>query len=81
MDSVNCGEYSRESKPGWAEKVTASNSVRSVYLSLTTHLIIAIILTLWAITPESQSDRRLSPVVIDFRHRAREGMGRDQRRR
>ena len=54
-----------ESKVGWAEKVTASNSVRSVYLSLTTHLIIAIVLTLWAIVPENQTNR-LSPVVIDF---------------
>ena len=63
MDSATAGN--RREETGWAEKVTASNSVRSVYLSLTTHLIIAIILTLWAITPESQS-RRLSPVVIDF---------------
>ena len=55
----------RRGETGWAEKVTASNSVRSVYLSLTTHLIIAIILTLWAITPEKQSTR-LSPVIIDF---------------
>jgi len=55
----------RRGETGWAEKVTASNSVRSVYLSLTTHLIIAIILTLWAITPENQSTR-LSPVIIDF---------------
>jgi len=63
MDSATAGN--RREETGWAEKVTASNSVRSVYLSLTTHLVIAIILTLWAITPESQS-RRLSPVVIDF---------------
>jgi outer membrane biosynthesis protein TonB len=63
MDSATAGN--RREETGWAEKVTASNSVRSVYLSLTTHLIIAIILTLSAITPESQS-RRLSPVVIDF---------------
>ena len=63
MDSATAGN--RRVETGWAEKVTASNSVRSVYLSLTTHLVIAIILTLWAITPESQS-RRLSPVVIDF---------------
>jgi len=63
MDSATAGN--RREETGWAEKVTASNSVRSVYLSLTTHLIIAIILTLWAITPESQS-RRLPPVVIDF---------------
>ncbi|MDO7683089.1 MAG: hypothetical protein MUQ52_11445, partial [Pirellulales bacterium] len=55
MDSATAGN--RREETGWAEKVTASNSVRSVYLSLTTHLIIAIILTLWAITPESQSRR------------------------
>ncbi|MEO2002108.1 MAG: hypothetical protein ABGW75_10835 [Pirellulales bacterium] len=55
----------RLEETGWAEKVTASNSVRSIYLSLTTHLIIAIILTLWAISPENQSNR-LSPVIIDF---------------
>ena len=63
MDSATAGNHREET--GWAEKVTASNSVRSVYLSLTTHLIIAIILTLWAISPESQSTR-LSPVIIDF---------------
>lgn len=55
----------RRGETGWAEKVTASKSVQSVYLSLTTHLTIAIILTLWAITPENQSTR-LSPVIIDF---------------
>ena len=54
-----------ESNSGWAEKVTASNGVRSLYLSLSTHLIIAIVLTLWVIVPENQTDR-LSPVVIDF---------------
>ena len=63
MDSATAGN--RCEGTGWAEKVTASNSVRSVYLSLTTHLIVAIILTLWAISPESQSSR-LSPVIIDF---------------
>lgn len=63
MDSATAGD--RREGTGWAEKVTASNSVRSVYLSLTTHLIVAIILTLWAISPESQSNR-LSPVIIDF---------------
>ena len=63
MDSATAGN--RRDGTGWAEKVTASNSVRSVYLSLTTHLIVAIILTLWAISPESQSNR-LSPVIIDF---------------
>jgi outer membrane biosynthesis protein TonB len=63
MDSATSGD--RREETGWAEKVTASNSVRSVYLSLTTHLIVAIILTLWAISPESQSSR-LSPVIIDF---------------
>ena len=63
MDSATAGN--RRDGTGWAEKVTASNSVRSVYLSLTTHLIVAIILTLWAISPESQSSR-LSPVIIDF---------------
>ncbi len=55
----------RRGETGWAEKVTTSKSVQSVYLSLTTHLIIAIILTLWAITPDNQSTR-LSPVIIDF---------------
>ena len=54
-----------ESNTGWAAKVTANNSVRSIYLSLTTHLIIAIVLTLSAIVPENQTNR-LSPVVIDF---------------
>ena len=63
MDSATSGD--RREETGWAEKVTTSNSVRSVYLSLTTHLIIAIILTLWAISPENQSNR-LSPVIIDF---------------
>ena len=63
MDSATSGD--RREETGWAEKVTTSNSVRSVYLSLTTHLIIAIILTLWATSPESQSNR-LSPVIIDF---------------
>lgn len=63
MDSATAGN--RLEGTGWAEKVTASNSVRSVYLSLTTHLIVAIILTLWAISPESPSNR-LSPVIIDF---------------
>lgn len=63
IDSATAGN--RCEGTGWAEKVTASNSVRSVYLSLTTHLIVAIILTLWAISPESQSSR-LSPVIIDF---------------
>ena len=63
MDSATSGD--RREETGWAEKVTTSNSVRSIYLSLTTHLIIAIILTLWAISPENQSNR-LSPVIIDF---------------
>ena len=63
IDSATSGD--RREEAGWAEKVTTSNSVRSVYLSLTTHLIIAIILTLWAISPENQSNR-LSPVIIDF---------------
>ena len=63
MDSATSGD--RREETGWAEKVTTSNSVRSVYLSLTAHLIIAIILTLWAISPENQSNR-LSPVIIDF---------------
>ena len=63
MDSATSGD--RREETGWAEKVTTSNSVRSVYLSLTTHLIIAIILTLWAISPENQSNR-LPPVIIDF---------------
>ena len=49
IDSATSGD--RREEAGWAEKVTTSNSVRSVYLSLTTHLIIAIILTLWAISP------------------------------
>ena len=64
VDSVT-SSTTGESNSGWAEKVTASNGVRSLYLSLTTHLIIAIVLTLWVIVPENQTDR-LSPVVIDF---------------
>ncbi|MBT7729184.1 MAG: hypothetical protein HN703_09900, partial [Planctomycetaceae bacterium] len=64
VDSAN-STNTFDSNTGWAEKVTASNSVRSIYLSLTTHLIIAIVLTLWAIVPENQTNR-LSPVVIDF---------------
>ena len=64
VDSAN-STNTFDSNTGWAEKVTASNSVRYIYLSLTTHLIIAIVLTLWAIVPENQTNR-LSPVVIDF---------------
>ncbi|MDA7992564.1 MAG: hypothetical protein MPJ25_05945, partial [Pirellulales bacterium] len=48
-DSTTAGTHREET--GWAEKITGSTGVRSVYLSLTTHLIIAIILTLWAISP------------------------------
>ena len=62
-DSTTAGTHREET--GWAEKITGSTGVRSVYLSLTTHLIIAIILTLWAISPENQSNR-LAPVIIDF---------------
>ena len=50
VDSVT-SSTTGESNSGWAEKVTASNGVRSLYLSLTTHLIIAIVLTLWVIVP------------------------------
>ena len=61
-DSTTAGTH-REETVG--RKITGSTGVRSVYLSLTTHLIIAIILTLWAISPENQSNR-LAPVIIDF---------------
>ena len=60
-DSTTAGTH-REETVG--RKITGAR-VFDLSSSLTTHLIIAIILTLWAISPENQSNR-LAPVIIDF---------------
>ena len=58
----------------WIEQVTGNAGVRSIYLSLASHLMVAILLTLWASTPAEQS-QRLSPVILDFGPTAEEDWG------
>lgn len=49
----------------WLELAMAHVGVRAVYLSLAGHLVLAILLTLWA-TRLPEPPRRLTPLVLDF---------------
>ena len=61
----------------WIERVTGNAGVRSVYLSIASHLMAAILLTLWASAPAEQS-QRISPVVLDFGPTAENDWGETQ---
>jgi hypothetical protein len=49
----------------WLEQATEHVGVRAVYLSLAGHLVLAILLTLWA-TRLPEPPQRLAPLVLDF---------------
>jgi len=49
----------------WLERATEHVGVRAVYLSLAGHLVLAIMLTLWA-TRLPEPPQRLAPLVLDF---------------
>ena len=49
----------------WLERATEHVGVRAVYLSLAGHLVLAIMLTLWA-TRQPEPPQRLAPLVLDF---------------
>ena len=49
----------------WLEQATEHVGVRAVYLSLAGHLVLAILLTLWA-TRLPEQPQRLAPLVLDF---------------
>jgi len=53
------------SRGEWIEWVTGHAGIRSAYLSLASHLVLAILLTLLATHPVSQP-QRLAPVILDF---------------
>lgn len=49
----------------WLERATEHVGVRAIYLSLAGHLVLAILLTLWA-TRLPEPPQRLAPLVLDF---------------
>ena len=49
----------------WLEQATEHVGVRAIYLSLAGHLVLAIVLTLWA-TQLPEPPQRLAPLVLDF---------------